>query len=201
MATVSAVIAVMTPGLVDHDGDAYDPGAFDGTGQVLISQWGHSAMTAAMPVGVGSIQEVGDQAVLDGVIWLGMQAGRDLYEVLRRRGADQEWSYGYRVTKSRPPDPALLRAGARQVIQQLEAFEASPVWRGAGIGTHTVAVAGPTSGAVGQAGGADLDPATRAELAAIGERLRGRRDAQEALAAAAVRLIRHQAERRRAASR
>ncbi|MEU1813512.1 HK97 family phage prohead protease [Micromonospora aurantiaca (nom. illeg.)] len=198
VATVSAVIAVMTPGLVDHDGDAYDPGAFGGTGQVLISQWGHSAMTATMPVGVGSIQEVGDQAVLDGVIWLGMQAGRDLYEVLRRRGVDQEWSYGYRVTKSRPPDPALLRAGARQVIQQLEAYEASPVWRGAGIGTHTVAVAGPTGG---PAGGADLDPATRAELAAIGERLRGRRDAQEALAAAAVRLIRHQAERRRAASR
>lgn len=200
VATVSAVLADMTPGLVDHDGDAYDPGAFDGTGQVLISQWGHSAMYHGMPIGVGSIQEAGGRAVLDGVIWLGMQAGRDVYEVLRRRGSDQQWSYGYKVTQSRQPNTAELRAGAQQVIQRLDAYEASPVWAGAGIGTQTLAVGGPGLTGVASDGSDELDPATLAELRAIGERLRGRRDAEQAMAAAAVRLVRYQAERRREAA-
>lgn len=203
IATVTAVIATIAPGVVDHDGDAYDPGAFDNSGQALISQWQHSGIYGGgvLPVGVGSVREVGDQAIFDGVIFMGMSAGRDVHEWLRHRGTDQEWSYGYDVLRSRQPSPAELRAGARQVIQGLAVYEVSPVRRGAGVGTHTLTVGAPDFGGAAGGAGGDLDPATQAELRAIAERLRARQDGQEAVAAAAVRLIRYQAERRRAAVR
>ncbi|MFJ6952029.1 hypothetical protein [Micromonospora aurantiaca (nom. illeg.)] len=202
VATVSAVIATITPGVVDSHGDAYDPGAFVDSGTAVISQWSHSSVYSggAIPVGVGSVQEVGDLAVFDGVIFLGMSAGRDTFEWLRQRGTEQEWSYGLDVLKSRAPNPAELRAGARQVLQRLAVPEVSPVWRGAGVATQTLRVEGPPPAAPA-AGGDGLDAATRAELEAIAERLRGQRNSEEAVAGAVLRLVRHQAEQRRAASR
>ncbi|MGC5329786.1 hypothetical protein [Micromonospora sp. DT62] len=201
VATVSAVIATITPGVVDSDGDCYDPGAFIGSGQAVISQWQHSAMYGggALPVGLGSVREVGDHAVFDGLILLGMATGRDVYEWLRHRGVDQEWSYGYDVLRSRQPNPAELRAGAQQVIQALAVHEVSPVRRGAGVGTQTLAV-GTRTPAPESGGGDGLDPATREELRQIAERLRAQQNAREVLAAAAVRLIRYEAERRREAA-
>lgn len=190
IATVTAVIATIAPGVVDHDGDAYDPGAFAGSGQILISQWNHASMVSggAMPVGVGTIREVGRHAIFEGMLWLAMAAARDVYEVLRQRGSAQEWSYGYEVTKSRPPGRG--DGGARQVIQQLSAYEASPVWRGAGIGTRTTSVT---------ASGDALDAATQEQLRRILAAVRGRKSAAET--AASLQLIRIWAERREAARR
>jgi hypothetical protein len=160
VALVRAVVATgIGKGVVDSDGDGYDPGAFGAAGQkVILSAWGHSAVAYGIPpVGAGVIREVGSDAVFVGELWLSMQAGRDAHDVLRRRGAGQEWSYALRATKVRRARPGEQPG---TYIEALQTWEASPVWKGAGLGTHTIAVVGD-----------DLDAAHRAELAQIAGRV------------------------------
>lgn len=133
---VSAIIADL--GAVDHDGDTYEPGAFKYCGTQMISQWGHSALgMGAMPVGTGVITEKGGMAVFNGVLFKEMQAARDLAALLRRRGANQQWSYGYDVIDSRQD----YREGKSiRVLKTVDAFEVSPVYKGAGVGTETLSL-------------------------------------------------------------
>lgn len=133
---VSAVIADM--GVVDLDGDTYDSGAFRPSGKCVISQWGHSALLdRSMPVGEGTITEKANMAIFNGVIFKEMQAGRDLAALLRRRGASQQWSYGFDVLDSRQDrrDGKSVR-----VLKSVNAFEVSPVTKGAGLNTATLSV-------------------------------------------------------------
>jgi hypothetical protein len=130
---VTAVFATL--GVIDSDGDVTVKGAFDNGAKVRISAYGHASWNGTLPVGKGSIREVGDEAILDGRFFLDTPAGADTFKVVKELGADglQEWSYGY--------DPVEYSFGEfeeQQVrfLNKLKVHEVSPVLLGAGVGTR-----------------------------------------------------------------
>lgn len=132
---ISAVIATLAE--VDLDGDTYQPGAFRYSGTQLISQWAHNSIDFALPVGSGVIEETGGKAIFQGMLWTEMVAAQDVAAMLRRRGSSQEWSYAYKILDAAP----VLRAGREvQQLRAVDAYEVSPVLRGAGVRTATLRV-------------------------------------------------------------
>src|SRR5687768_23717 len=130
---VTAVFATL--GVIDSDGDVTVKGAFDNGAKVRISAYGHTSWNGALPVGKGSIREVGDEAILEGRFFLDTPAGADTFKVVKELGVDglQEWSYGY--------DPVEFSFGEfeeQQVryLNKLKVHEVSPVLLGAGVGTR-----------------------------------------------------------------
>jgi len=121
---VTAVFATL--GVIDSDGDVTVKGAFDNGAKVRISAYGHTSWNGALPVGKGSIREVGDEAILEGRFFLDTPAGADTFKVVKELGVDglQEWSYGY--------DPVEFSFGEfeeQQVryLNKLKVHEVSPV--------------------------------------------------------------------------
>ncbi len=162
-----------TIGVVDHDEDLLRPGSMPVGADVLMSKYGHSIVTAGeLPVGDGTIAMDGAKAVFTGQLWLEMQDSRDALAVLKRRGPKQEWSFGFLVLGSEVPTDAEKKMGARRAITKMDVFEVSPVFRGAGIGTRTLAVKQKETATIvsEQADGAVADvvadPATVAETKA-----------------------------------
>jgi hypothetical protein len=164
---VTAVFATL--GVIDSDGDVTVKGAFDNGAKVRISAYGHSSWNGTLPVGKGSIREVGDEAILDGRFFLDTPAGADTFKVVKELGADglQEWSYGY--------DPVEYSFGEfeeQQVrfLNKLKVHEVSPVLLGAGIGTRLLtAKSGMKFGEHVEAVMADVDALTTraAEVVAL----------------------------------
>lgn len=129
---------------VDSDGDTYAPGAFAGDGGqpqwatiLAAHNWNH------IPLGKAKIYEDGDQALAELHLNLDTQAGKDWYEALKfdlEHAPDhpvQEWSYGFYIKDAEQE----TRDGERvRVLKRLEVFEVSPVVRGAGQGTGTIAM-------------------------------------------------------------
>lgn len=129
---VSAVFADMTAGLVDRDGDTYDPGALrPGTG-IPVSAWAHDAAYpgGSLPVGVATVRTSGVNAVADIAYWLDLPRGREAFEVVKRLGNSQ-WSWTLDIHRAVPTS-----TGRR--IVDVSALEVSPVLQAAGIGTRTV---------------------------------------------------------------
>jgi hypothetical protein len=137
---VEAIIATLD--VVDRDGDIIRAGAIKSGATVKMSAYGHDAMWGETPVGKGTLHVEGDKAVFRGKVFLTTQRGREVFSVLKEMGTDQEWSFGFRVTGWELPDEKATGAGAHRVLTKLDAFEVSPVMRGAGVGTRTVAVKG-----------------------------------------------------------
>lgn len=138
--TVTAVIATLD--VIDADGDVTHHGAFDPSDQLKISRWNHSSAWGPgdLPVGVGSVKEVGDKVIFEGQLNLDMEAGRELYAMLKfdqKHKAPSEWSYGYQVEES---EEGSVDGQTVRHLKRLSAFEASPVMRGAGVDTQTVGV-------------------------------------------------------------
>lgn len=130
---ISAVFATL--GVIDSDGDVTVKGAFETGAKVRISAYGHKSWDAALPVGKGTIKEVGDEAIFEGRVFLDTVAGRDTFTVIKELGADglQEFSYGY--------DPVKFSFGEHEgqrvrFLEQLKVHEVSPVLLGAGVGTR-----------------------------------------------------------------
>lgn len=135
---VSAVIATL--GVIDKDGDIIQKGAIPDGAKVAVSAYGHDAVWGNRPVGKGTLSTNGNKVVFDGRLFLNTMDGRDTFEVLKEMGADQQWSFGFRVLGSEVPSEELQRQGAYQILTKLDAFEVSPVLIGAGVGTRTLAV-------------------------------------------------------------
>lgn len=129
---VEAVFATLN--VKDKDDDVTVPGAFTEGQQIVISSYNHKSWEGALPVGTGTIHEVGDQVVMKGRFFLQTQAGRDTFEVVKELGGRQEWSYGFNVDKS---DPGEHEGKSVRVLKKMTVFEVSPVMRGAGLGTRT----------------------------------------------------------------
>lgn len=130
---VTAVFATLN--VIDSDGDVTTKGAFEDGAKVRISAYGHRSWDGALPVGKGSIREVGDEAILDGQFFLDTPAGADTFKVVKALGEDglQEWSYGY--------DPVEYSFGEFEeqpvrYLNKLKVHEVSPVLLGAGVGTR-----------------------------------------------------------------
>jgi hypothetical protein len=118
-ATGEIEVTWATLGVVDRDGDIILPEAVPAGKTVPIMQWGH---------------RLSDLPIARGRLYLGTTAGKDHYEVLRERGASQEWSFSYYVTRS---SDDVVDGRAVRVIQAMDVLEVSPVLIGAGIATRT----------------------------------------------------------------
>ena len=130
---------IATLSAVDHDGDTYAKGAF-GDQQVLILA-GHS--WAGVPLGKGRVYEKGDHAFAEFKLNLDTSAGAEWHKALKFDMANgdplTEWSYGFKIVQSTDE----VRDGKSvRVLEKLDIFEVSPVIKGAGVGTHTVAMKG-----------------------------------------------------------
>ena len=136
---VVAVVSKM--GVVDRDGDVVMPGAIvDGT-KVKLSAYDHDVITEGqMPVGVGTINIQGDEAVLSAQYFMNTTRGRDAFEAVKAMGPDCEWSIGYLKKVREAPMTAEWRSkGARRLIAGMDLMESSPVFLGANQYTQTLA--------------------------------------------------------------
>lgn len=135
-ADAGTVVAVFSKlGVVDHDGDVTVKGAFSDGASVRISAYGHKSWEGKLPVGKGTIREVGDEAVMDGRFFLDTTDGRDTFAVVKELGDLQEWSYGYDAVKYSFGDHEGQNV---RFLEELKVHEVSPVLLGAGIDTRTV---------------------------------------------------------------
>jgi hypothetical protein len=132
---------IATLDVIDKDSDVTVSGAFLGNDPVRVSRFNHSsAVRDDLPVGVATIQEVGDQVIADGQLNLDTAGGRDLYDTLKfeaKNGVTSEWSYGFTVEESEDGEQDDQKV---RFLKRLKAFEVSPVMRGAGMDTATLAV-------------------------------------------------------------
>ncbi len=129
---VEAVFATLN--VKDHDDDVTKPGAFENGAEVVISAYNHKSWEGALPVGKGTIHEVGNEVIMKGRFFLNTTAGRDTFEVVKELGARQEWSYGFNVLES---EPGEHEGKSVRVLKRMAVHEVSPVLRGAGVGTTT----------------------------------------------------------------
>ncbi len=135
-----ARIAILSA--VDHDGDTYAKGAFswkeDGHQWVPILP-AHDRK--AMPLGKARIYEDGDAVYAELHLNLKSAAGRDWHATLafdlEKGKAVQEWSYGFGVVEK---DRDTRDGKQVRVLKRLDVHEVSPVIRGAGVGTGTLAL-------------------------------------------------------------
>jgi hypothetical protein len=131
---VSALVASLN--VVDLDGDYATAASFTEGEQLIISPWNHASMNAhAMPVGKGVLHVDSTQVTVEAQYFLMTEAGRAAFEVVKEMGFHQEWSYGYQILDQGP-----ITIDGRQVnhLKRVHIFEASPVWKGAGVGTQTL---------------------------------------------------------------
>ncbi len=135
---VTAIVATLS--VVDKDGDVLLPGSFPPTAPVKISFYGHDVvMDGAAPVGKGTITVQGDKAIFQGRFFMSTDRGREAFHTVKELGPDSEWSFGYpRQVQTQELSKEWRAKGARRVIAGIQPIEASPVFRGAGIGTGTV---------------------------------------------------------------
>ena len=133
---------VATFGVVDHDGDIIEHGAFGD--QTMSIMPAHDSMH--VPLGKATIEERGELAVAVGQFNMDIQPARDWSSALKfdlaHPPAVQEWSWGFKVLK----DAADTVDGQsiRRLIE-LDMRELSPVLRGASIGTETLSAKGMTA--------------------------------------------------------
>jgi len=134
------VVAVFsTLDVIDHDGDVTLPGAFEDGAQTRMSGYNHSSWGAVLPVGRGTIREVGKEAVLEGRFFMESENAREHFTVVKGMGELQEWSYGYDVVKASEGEREDRRV---RFLEKLKVHEVSPVILGAGIATRTLSAKG-----------------------------------------------------------
>src|SRR6266566_7615132 len=145
---VTAIVATLS--VVDKDGDVLLPGSFPPNASVKMSAYGHDVvMDGAAPVGKGTITVQGDKAIFQGRFFMSTDRGREAFHTVKELGPDSEWSFGYpRQVQTQELSKEWRAKGARRVIAGIQPIEASPVFRGAGIGTGTVAAKTAPDGAM-----------------------------------------------------
>ncbi|WP_432769798.1 MAG: hypothetical protein HEQ22_03360 [Sphingopyxis sp.] len=129
---------------VDNDGDTYESGAFGwkaGGEQWAMMMPAHDRRK--MPFGKARVYEEGDTALAELHLNLNTEAGREWHQALLFDFATgspiQEWSYGYNVIDM---DYRVSGSSRVRVLKKLDIDEVSPVLRGAGVGTRTIAIKG-----------------------------------------------------------
>lgn len=126
-AIVARVYLVDAP--PDGEGDVIRSGAIADGQRVVISLAAHDVLRErAEPAGAGYLSPIGNEVRLFGKP-ADSPRGKALLEALRERGDGQQWSIGYRVTKSHAPtgDELDRWPDARRIITSWEVVEASPV--------------------------------------------------------------------------
>lgn len=129
---VEAVFATLN--VIDYDGDVTLAGAF-GSQPVIIEPWNHNYQ--APPVGKGIISESENDARLKGRFFTDTASGLEHYRVVKNLAEQQEWSYTFQVLDA---EPGKFDGQDVTFLKRLEVIGVSPVTRGAGIATRTVAI-------------------------------------------------------------
>jgi len=122
----------------DRDFTPAGVGVIDGNPSVKACQWGHQWY--ALPAGTGKVMEADGWLVAELNYFLDTPQGAAEYatqKALADAGESSEWSYGYDVLDA---SMEVIDGERMQVLKKLHIFEVSPVLRGAGVGTHTLAV-------------------------------------------------------------
>lgn len=136
---VEAVFATLD--VVDRDNDVTVKGAFKDGAPVSISAFGHKSWEGALPVGKGTIQERGNEAVFTGQFFLNTTHGKDHFETIKALseagGPGVEWSYGFDVKDSAPGE---VDGKSVRILKSMDVHEVSPVMLGAGVNTRTTGV-------------------------------------------------------------
>lgn len=163
------VAVVATLGVVDKDGDVILPGAIPPNSAVKMSAYGHDVVIdGASPVGKGTISEEGTAAVFRGRFFLTTQRGREAFNTVKELGPDSQWSFGFpRGVKTESLTEEWRTKGARRIISGMLPIEASPVFVGAGIGTHTVMAKAAEDAAAAVAAEAEAKVKRDAEARAV----------------------------------
>ncbi len=130
---------IATLNVVDKDGDVTIPGAFPVGKSILISAYQHGSWQGGLPVGKGIIREVGDEVLVDGEFNLNSETGKEHYETVKFAPELQEWSFGF-IASETEEGAEWNGVKVARIIKKLDIFEASPVLRGAGVNTATLAV-------------------------------------------------------------
>lgn len=133
------IARIATLNVIDKDGDVTLPGAFPNGKTILISAYMHGSWMGELPVGKGVIREAGDEVLVDGEFNLNSDTGKEHYETIRFAPDLQEWSYGFRILE-KEEDTEWEGNHVWRIIKKLDVFEASPVLRGAGMNTATLAI-------------------------------------------------------------
>jgi hypothetical protein len=179
---VEAIVATLN--VVDHDGDVILPGAIQNGSTVKLSSYAHDVVTAgAAPVGLATVDVVGNQAILKGRFFMNTQRGREAFETVKALGAEGEWSIGFRPTKTAPVTKAWRERGASRLLASIALVETSPVFVGASPNTGTLGVKSA------QADGDDTEgepPVIDEELKSIVADVYARREAEKKAAADAA---------------
>lgn len=132
---VQAVFATM--GVIDHDGDVIQPGAFGVQNTAFL--FAHNAHD--IPLGKARIFEEGNEAIADIKINMDIERGREVHSALKfdmENGEPlQEFSFGFDVV-----DGGFGEFEGEKVrfLKALKVHEVSPVLLGAGVNTRTRAV-------------------------------------------------------------
>ncbi len=132
---------IATLGVIDHDGDIVERGAFSGHPIAVLPAHDSSHV----PLGKAQIVERGNVAVAEGLLNLEIEAARDWHSSLKfdlekMQPPVQEWSWGFRI---KGPEGARADQVDGQPVRRLISLderEVSPVLRGASIGTRTLHV-------------------------------------------------------------
>src|SRR3990167_1602790 len=135
----SFVARIATLNVRDKDGDVTLPGAFPDGKTILISAYMHGSWMGELPVGKGVIRERGAEILLEGEFNLSSESGREHYETVKFAPELQEWSYGFQV-EDFELDAEFEGHRVSRILKKLDVFEASPVLRGAVMGTSTLAI-------------------------------------------------------------
>ena len=137
-----ALLARMTE--VDSDGDTYEAGAFgwkEGGNQWASMMPAHDRRK--MPFGKARVYEDGETAFAELHLNLKTEAGREWHQALLFDFATgnpvQEWSFGYNAIDA---EYRIKGSSRVRVLKKLDIDEVSPVLRGAGNGTRTLAIKG-----------------------------------------------------------
>lgn len=132
--TVEAVFSRFN--VIDHDGDVTMPDALTDGAKVIISAFNHASWSGALPVGKGSIRVDDDVAVLEGQFFMDTQHGRDTFQTVKDLEDLGEWSYSLHDVVA---DHGEFEGQPARILRKIRVHEVSPVIKGAGIGTQTLA--------------------------------------------------------------
>lgn len=135
--TGDVTVAFSRFNVVDSDDDVTFAGSMPAGKAVPMSAYGHTSWDGAPPTGKGLISEKADLGIFSGGFFMETDQGRNAYHTTKAMGDLQEWSYGYAVLHSAPGTVDGKRV---RELRKLDVFEVSPVLRGAGVGTATLAI-------------------------------------------------------------
>ena len=125
-----------TLGVVDLDGDKIVPGAI-GNQDVIISSYGHESWYGRLPVGKGKIFERGNEAIVSGQFFTDTLTGNETYKTVKNVAELQEWSFSLLDVKH---TTAVEGDDQIRSLLSIKVNEVSPVLKGAGVNTRTLAV-------------------------------------------------------------